>query len=270
MVKLRLAGIAQVGGRIVYSRIVISLLLGAASVAAQAQDSRLDAVQKSGVLRICTPGDYKPFSLARADGTYEGLDVDLAQQMAKSLGVEARFVKTSWPKLMDDFIDKCDIGVGGISVSLDRQKRAFFTEAYMVNGKAPITKCENVKKFQTVADIDKPTVTVIENPGGSNERFARANFKQAKIVIFNDNTVIFDEILKGNADVMISESVETILQQKQRPGLCAVNPDKPLQYGEMAYLLPRGDVVFKAWVDQWLHLAKASGDYDRTLAMWTK
>ena len=121
-----------------------------------------------------------------------------------------------------------------------------------------------------IADIDKPGVTVIENPGGSNERFARANFKQAKIVIFNDNTKIFDEILKGNADVMISESVETLVQQKLHPGLCAVNPDKPLQYGEMAYLLPRGDIVFKAWVDQWLHLAKATGEYDRAVAAWIK
>jgi len=251
-------------------RIVLALVLCVMAGAAVAQESRLDAVQKSGALRVCTPGDYKPFSLARADGGYEGLDVDLAQSMAKSLGVEAKFVKTSWPKLMDDFIEKCDIAVGGISVTLDRQKRAFFSDAYMVNGKAPITKCENVKRFQTVADIDKPGVTVIENPGGSNERFARANFKQAKIVIFEDNTKIFDEILKGNADVMISESVETMVQQKLRPGLCAVNPDKPLQYGEMGYLLPRGDVVFKAWVDQWLHLAKATGDYDRSLAAWLK
>ena len=235
-----------------------------------AEDSRLDEVIKRGALRACTPGDYKPFSLAKADGTFEGIDVDLIQSMAKSLGVEAKFVKTSWPKLMDDFVEKCDIGVGGISVTLDRQKRAFFTSPYMVNGKAPITKCENVAKFQTIADIDKPNVTVIENPGGSNERFARANFKQAKIVIFNDNTTIFDEILKGNADVMISESVETIVQSKLRPGLCAVNPERPLQYGEMAYLLPRGDATFKAWVDQWLHLGRASGEYDRTVAVWLK
>jgi len=237
---------------------------------AHAEDSRLDDVIKRGALRVCTPGDYKPFSLAKADGTFEGIDVDLIQSMAKSLGVEAKFVKTSWPKLMDDFVEKCDIGVGGISVTLDRQKRAFFTTAYMVNGKAPITKCENVAKFQTIADIDKPNVTVIENPGGSNERFARANFKQAKIVIFNDNTTIFDEILKGNADVMISESVETIVQSKLRPGLCAVNPERPLQYGEMAYLIPRGDATFKAWVDQWLHLARASGEYDRAVAVWLK
>jgi cyclohexadienyl dehydratase len=240
------------------------------SATAHAQDSRLDAIQKSGVLRVCTPGDYKPFSLAKPDATFEGLDIDLVQSMAKALGAKVEIVKSSWPKLMDDFVEKCDIAVGGISVTLDRQKRAYFSDPYMVNGKAPITKCENVKKFQTVADIDKPGVTVIENPGGSNERFARANFKQAKIVIFNDNTVIFDEILKGNADLMISESVETKVQAKLRPGLCAVNPDKPLQYGEMAYLLPRGDVAFKAWVDQWLHLAKAGGDYDRTLAAWIK
>jgi cyclohexadienyl dehydratase len=251
-------------------RILSAVLLASMASVAHAEDSRLDDVMKRGALRVCTPGDYKPFSLAKGDAAFEGLDVDLVQAMAKSLGVEVRFVKTSWPKLMDDFVDKCDVAVGGISVTTDRQKRAFFTAPYMVNGKAPITKCENVSRFQTVADIDKPTVTVIENPGGSNERFARANFKQAKIVIFNDNTTIFDEIVKGNADVMISESVETIVQAKARPGLCAVNPDRPLQYGEMAWLIPRGDATFKGWVDQWLHLAKASGEYDRTVALWLK
>ena len=244
--------------------------IAVASAAAHAQDSRLDAIQKNGVLRVCTPGDYKPFSLAKPDATFEGLDVDLVQSMAKGLGVKVEIVKTSWPKLMDDFVEKCDIAVGGISVTLDRQKRAYFSDAYMVNGKAPITKCENVKKFQTVADIDKPGVTVIENPGGSNERFARANFKQARIVIFNDNVTIFDEILKGNADVMISESVETIVQQKLRPGLCAVNPQRPLQYGEMGWLLPRGDTAMKAWMDTWLHLSKAGGEFDRTVDKWLK
>ena len=232
--------------------------------------SRLDDVVKSGKLRVCTPGDYKPFSLQRPDGGFEGLDIDLVQSAAKALGVEVVMVKTAWPSLMKDFLEKCDVAVGGISVTTDRQKTAFFTNAYMVNGKAPITKCENVAKFQTVADIDKPNVTVIENPGGSNERFARANFKQAKIVIFPDNVTIFDEILKGNADVMISESVETIVQQKLRPGLCAVNPDKPLQYGEMAWLLPRGDGTMKGWMDTWLHLAKASGEYDQVAGRWLR
>ena len=250
--------------------VAMSLLIASLASAQEAPTSQLDQVMKSGKLRVCTPGDYKPFSLLRADGAFEGLDVDLLQSAAKALGAELVFVKSTWPTLMKDFLEKCDVGVGGISVSLDRQKSAFFSTAYMVNGKAPITRCENVAKFQTVAAIDRPEVTVIENPGGSNERFARANFKQAKIVIYNDNTTIFDELLKGHADVMISESVETLTQEKLRPGLCAVNPNSPLQHGEMAWLLPRGDAVFKAWIDQWLHLSKASGEYDRVVAHWLR
>src|SRR5437762_11240045 len=250
--------------------IVVLSCLPVAPAPAQTSSSRLDEIVKNGKLRVCTPGDYKPFSFARPDGTYEGLDIDLVQASAKALGVEVEMVKSAWPTLMKDFIEKCDVAVGGISVTLDRQKTAFFTAPYMVNGKAPITKCENAAKFQTVTDIDKPGVTVIENPGGSNERFARANFKQAKIVIFNDNTTIFDEILKGNADLMISESVEVIVQQNLRPGLCAVNPDKPLQYGEMAWLLPRNDPALKAWMDQWFHLAKMGGEYDRITGKWLR
>ena len=250
--------------------LLLSAVLSVAPAFGQTAPSRLDDIVKSSKLRVCSPGDYRPFSLQRADGGFEGLDIDLVQASAKALGVEVEMVKTAWPALMKDFVEKCDVAVGGISVTLDRQKTAFFTAPYMVNGKAPITKCENVAKFQTVADIDQPGVTVIENPGGSNERFARANFKQAKIVIFNDNTTIFDEILKGNADVMISESVETIVQAKAKPGLCAVNPDKPLQYGEMAWLLPRGDAAFKAWMDQWFHLAKATGEYDRITGKWLR
>jgi cyclohexadienyl dehydratase len=249
--------------------IASSLLVAALAFAQDLPASRLDAVQKSGKLRVCTPGDYTPFALQKGEA-FEGLDVDLVQSAAKGLGAEAVFVKSAWPTLMKDFIEKCDVAVGGISVSLDRQKTAFFSDPYMVNGKAPITRCENAAKFQSIADIDKPNVTVIENPGGSNERFARANFKNAKIVIYNDNTTIFDEILKGRADLMISESAETMVQQKLRPGLCAVNPDKPLQYGEMAWLLPRGDVAFKAWIDQWLHLAKSTGEYDRVAARWLR
>lgn len=249
--------------------VVAALAALAAAPVASAQ-SRLDDVIKAGKLRVCTPGDYKPFSLAKPDGSFEGIDIDLMQSAAKALGVQVEMVKTSWPKLMDDFLEKCDIAVGGISVSTERAKRAGFSDAYMVNGKAPITRCENVKKFQTVADMNKSSVTVITNPGGSNERFVRANLPQAKVIVFNDNTTIFDEILKGNADVMISESVETLVQQKIRPGLCAVNPDKPLQYGEMGYMVPRGDVAMTAWVNTWLHLAKASGEYDRVVDKWLK
>lgn len=205
-------------------------VMAACGASAQVSNaSRLDEAIEAGRLKVCSPGAHEPFRFQKPGGGFEGLDIDLVNAAAGAPGVEVEMVKTAWPKPMQDFTEKCDVAVGGISVSTDRAKTAFFTSAYRVNGTAPITKCENVKKFQTVADIDKPEVTVIENPGGGNERFARAHFRNAKIVIFPANVTIFDEICKGNADVMISEPVETILQQKLRPGLCAVNPEQPLQ-----------------------------------------
>ena len=245
---------------------VTAVVLGLAATGASAQESRLDAVQKAGALQVCTTGDYKPFTLAKSDPTtgdgFEGIDIELAKSLAKALGVEAKFVKTKWSDLMADFTaGKCDVAMGGISVTLERQKRAFFSAPYLVNGKAPIARCADKDRFATVAGIDRPEVTVIVNPGGTNERFARASFKNARIELFPDNVTIFDQILAGKADVMVAESIEVKVQEKQHPGLCAINPDEPLQYGEMGYLLPRGDVAFKAFVDQWLHLAKASGEF---------
>ncbi len=96
---------------------------------------------------------------------------------------------------------------------------------------------------------------MIVNPGGTNERFAKANIRNAEIKVYNDNVTIFDEIAKGDADLMMTDASETRYQQKLHPGvLCAVHPDKPFDFAEKAYWLQR-DVALKDFVDQWLHIA---------------
>ncbi len=238
--------------------------------AAAPMPSRLDEIIARGTLRACTTGDYKPYSYYKADGQFEGIDIDMTQSLAKSLGVKAEFVKTTWPNLMTDFIARCDIGVGGVSTTLDRQKQAFFTKPYQVDGKTPIVRCDDVNKYQSVEQIDQPTTRVIVNPGGTNERFAKQYFPHAKLTVYPDNVTVFKQIVAGNADVMVTDASETLLQQKLNPGLCSVHPDKPFQFGEKAWLVPRGDVVFQQYVDQWLHLARASGEYDAIWQKWVK
>ena len=246
------------------SMVGLAALTALASAAfAQAPASQLDAIQGAGVLRICTTGDYKPFTNAVGDG-YEGIDIEMAKSLAKAIGVEPRFVRTKWADLMADFTGgTCDIAMGGIGVTLERQKRVFYSAPALATGKVPLARCADKERFQSVADIDKPGVTAIANPGGTNERFARSNFKQAKIELHKDNVTIFDEILAGRADVFVTEAIEATVQEKLKPGLCAINPDKPLTFIEIGYLLPRGDMVFKAFVDQWLHIAKSTGEYKR-------
>lgn len=236
---------------------------------AQPANTTLNRVKDNGTLRICTPGDYKPFSFEKAPGKFEGLDVDLMQTLASALQAKPQYVKTSWANLMPDFVaGKCDIAVGGISVTLERQRQAYFSAPYMINGKTPLTRCENVAKYQTIDAINQPAVRVIANPGGSNERFARTHLGRAQLKIHSDNVTIFDEVIQKNADVFVTEAAEAIVQSKAHPELCAVNPQKPLQYAEMAYLLPQGDEVFKRFVDQWLHLNNASGEFARVRAKW--
>ena len=47
---------------------------------------------------------------------------------------------------------------------------------------------------------------MIANPGGINEKFVRTKLKQPKVVTFQDNTGIFDEVAAGKADLMITDA----------------------------------------------------------------
>ncbi len=243
------------------------LLLLVAALPARAQ-TVLDTILARGTVRIGLTGDYRPFSIKDGAGRFEGLDVDMAESLARDLGVKLEVVPTTWPTLMADlYAQKYDIGMGGISVTLDRAKSAYFSAPMMRTGKAPIARCADQARFTSLAEIDKPGVRVIVNPGGTNERFARANVRQAEIIVFPNNAAIFDELVAGRADVMMTDAVETKLQQRLRPDLCAVNPDQPFDFSELAYLLPR-DPALKAWVDQWLHIQAETGERTRLVGKW--
>ena len=255
-------------------RVLVSLAIAVLwTVSAHAQqpaNSRLDDIIKRGTLRVGMTGDYKPFTyLDKATGKFSGFDVDMAEALGKALGVKVEFVPTSWPQLMKDFeADKFDVAMGGVSITLDRQKKGYFSTAIMREGKTPIARCSDTSKYQTLADIDKPGTRVVVNPGGTNERFARANIKAADIRVHNDNVTIFDEIAKGDADLMMTDASETRYQQKLHPGvLCAVHPDKPFDFSEKAYWLQR-DTALKAFVDQWLHISTENGSYQTIYKNW--
>jgi cyclohexadienyl dehydratase len=247
----------------------VSLLLASQAFAAAPAHDRLEQIIASGVLRVGTTGDYKPFSYKdTVTGKFVGLDLELAQSLADSMGVKLEVVPTSWPNLMSDLVaDKYDMALSGVSVNLERQKKAFFSAPYQTDGKTPITLCKNVSQFETLAQIDKPTVRAIVNPGGTNEKFARAHLKQAQIIMHADNVTIFQQIVDGKADLMMTDAIETRLQQKLHPELCAVHPDKPFDYSEKAVLLPQ-DIVLKQYVDQFLHQDQASGNFKQRFQRW--
>ncbi|WP_405842947.1 transporter substrate-binding domain-containing protein [Streptomyces platensis] len=239
---------------------------------AAGKTSALDAVPRRGVLRVCTTGDYSPFTHRDpATGKYSGVDIKMAGDLAKSLDATPRYVATTWARLVGDLsAGRCDIAMGGVSVTLPRARSVYFSEPTRTDGKTPLVRCTDQDKYRTPAQIDRPGTRVIVNPGGTNEEFARAHIHRATLTVHPDNTTIFDEIIAGRADVMMTDAGETRYQAKIHPELCALHPDKPFTFSEKAYALPRGDDEFKAYVDQWVHLATHDGTYRKYEDAWMK
>ena len=218
-------------------------------------------ILNSGVLRVGTTGDYPPFSfIDKTSGKYSGIDVDLARHLASSLGVELQFVHTSWPSLMADLAaNKYDVGMSGISRTLLRQRTAFFSNAYSIGGKTPIARCDAVTELNSLHKIDKYSVRVIVNPGGTNEKFVRKYINNAQLIVYPDNTRIFNQIVDKHADVMITDAIEVKLQQRIHPELCATMPGELFTHSEKGYLMPQ-DIAIKEYVNAWLEKVKQSGE----------
>ena len=244
-------------------------LLLAGTGAQAGNGSRRDDIVARGVLRVGSTGDYKPFSYRSGGrGEFIGLDIELAGGLAQALGVKLQIVPTSWPTLMQDFgNDQFDVALSGVSITPERQKIGLFSLPYLRDGKTPITRCENRSRFQTLTQIDQPSVRLIVNPGGTNERFARTHAPHAQLTVYPDNVTIFDQLVAGTADLMMTDAIEARLQKRLHPQLCAVHPDAPFDWSEKAILLPR-DAALKALVDQWLGQLIASGELQKRMDRW--
>jgi cyclohexadienyl dehydratase len=251
------------------SGLLVGLALATLMGPARAEPARLDAIVGSGVLRVGLPEDYRPFSFAEASGKVDGVDVDMATSLAQSLGVRLQIVKTSWSTLKADLeANNFDVAMGGVTITLDRQKIGLFSNPVFSSGKTPITHCGDEQKYETIAVIDQPGVRVIVNPGGTNERFDRAHLQRATVISWSDNATIFDALVEGKADLMITDAVETRVQAKLHPGiLCPVHPNAPFDHSELGYWMPR-DPIFAVYVNQWLNLLDLSGEHQAILARW--
>lgn len=167
--------------------------------------------KENGILLAGTSGDYRPLTFVEADGSYWGFDIELAEAIANELGMEVRFVPTSWPTLTADVMadpKKFDLAIGGITITEQRLQTMLMSEGYLANGKTILCRREEADRFKSLEDIDRPDVKVMVNPGGTNEQFANANLSHATIVVHQKNEEIPGLIAEGAADIMVTEITE--------------------------------------------------------------
>jgi cyclohexadienyl dehydratase len=223
----------------------------------------IDRIVQDKVVRVCSTGDYRPFTFRDSHDSWSGLDIDMAHDLADRLGARLVLVPSTWAALLTDVGNRCDLAMGGISISLNRALQALFSSPYLRDGKAAVIRCTDSGRFRTVADIDTAGVRVVENPGGTNAEFAKTYINHAQIIEFSDNTAIFDQLVTRAADVMFTDISEIRYQITKNPQLCGVDLDHPLTFEQKAYLLPQGEISLQQYVNQWLNIAQNDGTYAR-------
>ena len=206
-------------------------------------EGKVAEILERGTILFGTTGDYRPLSFCEPDGTYWGFGIEVANEIAKRLGVSIEFKKTSWPTLTADVQAEpqtFDLAIGGITITDTRKETMLMSEGYLANGKTILCRSTEADRYKTLADIDKPGVTVMVNPGGLNEKFANENLIHANIVVHQKNEEIPTLVAEGAADVMITEITEAPYYVKTDTRLAAPLLNAPFTHGEIGVLMQKG------------------------------
>lgn len=225
-------------------------------------NGKVAEITKRGTLLVGTTGDYRPLSFCETDGTYWGFGIEVAKVIAKQLGVEATFVKTSWPTLTTDVLAEpqmFDFAIGGITITDTRKETMLMSDGYLANGKTILCRKSESDRFKSLADIDKPEVRVMVNPGGLNEKFANANLTHATIIVHQKNEEIPTLIAEGEADVMITEITEAPYYVQTDTRLAAPLLNQPFTHGEIGVLMQKGQEDLLQMVNNTIRQMKSDG-----------
>lgn len=227
----------------------------------------LDKIKETKTIRVGTTGDYLPMSYYRQDtNEYVGFDIELVEMLAQELNVEIEYVQTSWPTLMEDTLNnKFDIAICGITITEDRKQKALMSDAYLNNGKTILTRIEDIDKYQSLDDINKPEVRVMVNPGGLNEKFAKENLPNSTLIIHENNAEIPFLIGDGEADIMITEIMEAAYYINVDDRIAAPLIDKPFTHGQIGILIPPKYNSVLNYVNKYIQTIKDNGQLDELI-----
>ena len=214
-------------------------------------------------------GDYRPYTFLADDGTWSGLDVDVARALAAALGVQAAFVRTSWPLMTGDLVaGEFDVAMGGVSRDPKRAAAGLLSSPYVVDGKVALIRAADRERFRTLADLDVATTRVALNPGGTNESFDRANFHAAQLTVVEKNLAIPPLVAAGTYDVMVTDGVEAALAVRNDPRLAVMNPARPFTRLEKVYFFPPDAAALAAFTSERMRAWESDGTYARWRTTW--
>lgn len=238
--------------------------LGAGIGEAAELPAAIDAITARGVIRIGVPDDLPPFGAPSADGEFEGYDIDVANLLAKDLGVQAELIPLkSGNRVASLLTHRVDLLVANLGVNPERAKSIAFSTPY-----APffsgIFGAPGVAAASP-AELQGKRVAVTRDSLEDKELSAVA--QGAEILRFDDNKATMDAYLAGQADLVATGNVVVADLVKRQPGK-PIERKFVLRQSPASIGVPRDQPHLLNWVNVFVFHKKLTGELDALAQRW--
>lgn len=222
-----------------------------------AEQNSLESVKASGKLRIGTEGTYAPFTFHDKEGKLTGFDVEIAQEVAKRLGVEPEFIETPWDGIFAGLDAKrFDAVFNEVTIRDDRKEKYDFSDPYIVS-RAVLIVPEDSEDIKTFADLKGKKAG--QSLTSNLTDIAKAN--GAEIVATEGFNQAIDLLLSKRIDATVNDGLSFLDLKKQRPDVKLKVVDEMPDAAESAALFNKGNEELVQAVNEALAAMKSDGTY---------
>lgn len=262
MVTRKLAAMAVV---LLTGTMTLSSCTGGSSGGSSAPaDSQLSKVEKAGTIRVAVLPDFPPWAVQKSDGSFEGFEIDIAKDLAKSLGVKLKLVPTSGDSRLPLLkSNRVDVNISAWTATDERAQTAGFTIPYDAHGAGVLfKKGANIKSYK---DIAGKSVSVAR--GSTNDTIVTNDYPSAKVVRFDAISDVISAVKTGKVDAAVESSYTVAQAAKRDSGLQAItNPPLDPQLVSMGVL--QNDQVWMNYLNNFIRNFIASGEDNKLHKKW--
>jgi polar amino acid transport system substrate-binding protein len=250
---------------------VLSLAAGAFAGEIQrklAAESAIEDIAKRGVIKVGMDV-FVPWAMKDKKGELIGFEIDIAKKFAEDLGVKAEFVPTKWSGIIPALITgKFDVLIGGMTITTQRNMKINFSRPYYYTEQALMGNKKKAAGF-TVADFNRPDITIAARLGSTAAIAAKQRFPKAKLRLFDDEPAAVQELRNGNVHGMVAG--------QPLPSSMAIDyPDTIMVYDEVMMLegigigVRKGDHDTLNLINNWIEINRNNGWIQGKYAYWFK
>ena len=229
-----------------------------------ASKNSLETIKSEGKIRIGTEGTYAPFTFHDEKGNLTGFDVEIANEVAKRLGVKAEFVETKWDGMLAGLDAKrFDAVVNQVSINPERKEKYDFSTPYITSRAVLIVREDN-QDIKTFEDLNgKKSAQSLTSELG---KIAKGN--GAELVQVDEFNQAIDLLVSKRADAVVNDSLSFLDLKKQKPETpikVVADYDNAQQ---SAILFNKGNKELVDAVNKALADMKADGTYLKISEKW--